>query len=126
MFHSLFSLLVARKMKKKEKQKRRRAYEPKLTPEGNFKTTYFSTVYILCFVYKIITYKFLFLPEMMDSSTFKRFTASIENILENLEDMDFTAFGNMSEIFKMFSTIRSLKTHKKNLCQYFLTFFLVI
>lgn len=36
---------------------------------------------------------------MMDSSTFKRFTASIENILENLEDMDFTAFGNASEIF---------------------------
>jgi hypothetical protein len=30
---------------------------------------------------------------MMDSSTFKRFTASIENILDNLEDMDFTAFG---------------------------------
>ncbi|XP_065513898.1 nipped-B-like protein isoform X1 [Caloenas nicobarica] len=60
---------VARKMKKKEKQKRRRAYEPKLTPE-----------------------------EMMDSSTFKRFTASIENILENLEDMDFTAFGDDDEI----------------------------
>ncbi|XP_068011485.1 nipped-B-like protein isoform X3 [Melanerpes formicivorus] len=56
---------VARKMKKKEKQKKRKAYEPKLTPE-----------------------------EMMDSSTFKRFTASIENILENLEDMDFTAFGD--------------------------------
>ncbi|KAM6037251.1 nipped-B-like protein [Chlamydotis macqueenii] len=60
---------VARKMKKKEKQKKRKAYEPKLTPE-----------------------------EMMDSSTFKRFTASIENILENLEDMDFTAFGNDDEI----------------------------
>ncbi|XP_071658587.1 nipped-B-like protein isoform X3 [Patagioenas fasciata] len=60
---------VARKMKKKEKQKRRRAYEPKLTPE-----------------------------EMMDSSTFKRFAASIENILENLEDMDFTAFGDDDEI----------------------------
>lgn len=60
---------VARKMKKKEKQKRRKAYEPKLTPE-----------------------------EMMDSSTFKRFTASIENILDNLEDMDFTAFGDDDEI----------------------------
>ncbi|KAM6035215.1 nipped-B-like protein isoform 7-T7 [Theristicus caerulescens] len=60
---------VARKMKKKEKQKKRKAYEPKLTPE-----------------------------EMMDSSTFKRFTASIENILENLEDMDFTAFGDDDEI----------------------------
>ncbi|XP_062454948.1 nipped-B-like protein isoform X3 [Rhea pennata] len=60
---------VARKMKKKEKQKKRKAYEPKLTPE-----------------------------EMMDSSTFKRFTASVENILENLEDMDFTAFGDDDEI----------------------------
>ncbi|XP_054842257.1 nipped-B-like protein isoform X3 [Eublepharis macularius] len=60
---------VARKMKKKEKQKKRKAYEPKLTPE-----------------------------EMMDSSTFKRFTASVENILDNLEDMDFTAFGDDDEI----------------------------
>ncbi|KAM6233120.1 nipped-B-like protein isoform 2-T2 [Porphyrio hochstetteri] len=60
---------VARKIKKKEKQKRRKAYESKLTPE-----------------------------EMMDSSSFKRFTASIENILENLEDMDFTAFGDDDEI----------------------------
>uniref|UniRef100_A0A8D0GLK0 Nipped-B protein n=1 Tax=Sphenodon punctatus TaxID=8508 RepID=A0A8D0GLK0_SPHPU len=60
---------VARKMKKREKQKKRKAYEPKLTPE-----------------------------EMMDSSTFKRFTASVENILENLEDMDFTAFGDDDEM----------------------------
>uniref|UniRef100_A0A672U855 Nipped-B protein n=2 Tax=Psittaciformes TaxID=9223 RepID=A0A672U855_STRHB len=60
---------VARKIKKKEKQKRRKAYEPKLTPE-----------------------------EMMDSSTFKRFTSSIENILESLEDMDLTAFGDDDEI----------------------------
>ncbi|XP_048786272.1 nipped-B-like protein isoform X2 [Lagopus muta] len=60
---------VARKMKKKEKQKKRKAYEPKLTPE-----------------------------EMLDSSTFKRFSASIENILENLEDLDFTAFGDDDEI----------------------------
>uniref|UniRef100_A0AAY4CAB0 Nipped-B protein n=1 Tax=Denticeps clupeoides TaxID=299321 RepID=A0AAY4CAB0_9TELE len=29
--------------------------------------------------------------EMMDSSTFKRFSASLDNILENLEDVDFTA-----------------------------------
>lgn len=39
---------------------------------------------------------FFFLVEMMDSSTFKRFTASIENILDNLEDMDFTAFGKIN------------------------------
>ncbi|XP_069043032.1 nipped-B-like protein A isoform X5 [Lepisosteus oculatus] len=60
---------IARKMKKKEKQKKRKAYEPKLTPE-----------------------------EMMDSSTFKRFSASIDNILENLEDMDFTALADDDEI----------------------------
>ncbi|KAM4635314.1 nipped-B-like protein B isoform 2-T2 [Polymixia lowei] len=53
---------IARKMRKKEKQKKRKAYEPKLTPE-----------------------------ELMDSSTFKRFTASVDNILDNLEDIDFTA-----------------------------------
>ncbi|XP_042343509.1 nipped-B-like protein A isoform X3 [Plectropomus leopardus] len=55
---------IARKMKMKEKQKKRKAYEPKLTQE-----------------------------ELMDSSTFKRFLASIDNILENLEDVDFTAMA---------------------------------
>ncbi|XP_018423759.1 PREDICTED: nipped-B-like protein isoform X2 [Nanorana parkeri] len=60
---------VARKIKKKERQKKRKAYEPKLTPE-----------------------------EMMDSSTFKRFSSAVENILENLEDMDFTTFGDDEEI----------------------------
>ncbi|XP_036454156.1 nipped-B-like protein A [Colossoma macropomum] len=53
---------VARSLRKKEKEKKRKAYEPKLTAE-----------------------------EMMDSSTFKRFCASIDSILENLEDVDFTA-----------------------------------
>lgn len=95
-------LLVARKMKKKEKQKKRRAYEPKLTPEGNFwiyiLQFLFSALYIKCsFIYLFVCFP----PEMMDSSTFKRFIASIENILENLEDMDFTTLGNMSEIFKV-------------------------
>ncbi|XP_028658286.1 nipped-B-like protein A isoform X7 [Erpetoichthys calabaricus] len=60
---------IARRMKKKEKLKKRKAYEPKLTPE-----------------------------EMMDSSTFKRFSASVDNILENLEDMDFTALADDDEI----------------------------
>lgn len=64
-FKKFFSShLVARKMKMKEKQKKRKAYEPKLTQE-----------------------------ELMDSSTFKRFLASIDNILENLEDVDFTTMG---------------------------------
>uniref|UniRef100_A0A8C2W7N4 Nipped-B protein n=1 Tax=Cyclopterus lumpus TaxID=8103 RepID=A0A8C2W7N4_CYCLU len=56
---------IARKMKIKEKQKKRKAYEPKLTQE-----------------------------ELMDSSTFKRFLTSIDNILENLEDVDFTAIDD--------------------------------
>ncbi|KAM9392170.1 nipped-B-like protein A isoform 2-T2 [Pholidichthys leucotaenia] len=61
---------VARRMKMKEKQKKRKAYEPKLTQE-----------------------------ELMDSSTFKRFLASIDNILESLEDVDFTAMaGDEDEI----------------------------
>ncbi|XP_051277555.1 nipped-B-like protein A isoform X3 [Dicentrarchus labrax] len=60
---------VARKMKIKEKQKKRKAYEPKLTQE-----------------------------ELMDSSTFKRFLASIDNILENLEDVDFTTMADDDEI----------------------------
>uniref|UniRef100_A0A3P8VVE4 Nipped-B protein n=1 Tax=Cynoglossus semilaevis TaxID=244447 RepID=A0A3P8VVE4_CYNSE len=60
---------VARKIKMKEKQKKRKAYEPKLTQE-----------------------------ELIDSSTFKRFLTSIDNILENLEDVDFTAMGDDDEI----------------------------
>ncbi|KAM3849901.1 nipped-B-like protein B [Diretmus argenteus] len=56
---------VARKLKMKEKQKKRKAYEPKLTQE-----------------------------ELMDSSTFKRFLTSIDNILENLEDVDFTTMDD--------------------------------
>uniref|UniRef100_A0A3B3E184 Nipped-B protein n=1 Tax=Oryzias melastigma TaxID=30732 RepID=A0A3B3E184_ORYME len=56
---------IARKMKMKEKQKKRKAYEPKLTQE-----------------------------ELMDSSTFKRFLASIDNILDSLEDVDFTTMDD--------------------------------
>uniref|UniRef100_A0A3Q3QRL1 Nipped-B protein n=1 Tax=Monopterus albus TaxID=43700 RepID=A0A3Q3QRL1_MONAL len=52
---------VTRKWKKKEKQKNRKAYNSKLAPE-----------------------------EMMDSSTFKRFSAGVDNILESLEDVDLT------------------------------------
>lgn len=41
--------------------------------------------------------KFFFLSllqiEMMDSSTFKRFLASVDNILENLEDVDLTSLS---------------------------------
>lgn len=55
-------------MKMKEKQKKRKAYEPKLTQE-----------------------------ELMDSSTFKRFLTSIDNVLDNLEDVDFTTMGKGQE-----------------------------
>ncbi|XP_059401039.1 nipped-B-like protein B isoform X2 [Carassius carassius] len=56
---------LARKLKKKEKQKKRKSYEPKLTED-----------------------------EMMDSSTFKRFSTSVDNILENLEDVDLTSLDD--------------------------------
>ncbi|KAM9307263.1 nipped-B-like protein B isoform 2-T2 [Pholidichthys leucotaenia] len=52
---------VARKMKKKEKLKKK-FYDSNMTVE-----------------------------EMMDSSTFKRFASSIDNVLENLEEVDLTA-----------------------------------
>uniref|UniRef100_A0A665VVG1 Nipped-B protein n=1 Tax=Echeneis naucrates TaxID=173247 RepID=A0A665VVG1_ECHNA len=60
---------VARRLKKKEKQKNRKSYDPKLTPE-----------------------------EMMDSSSFKRFTANIDNILDNLDDADLTATADDDDI----------------------------
>ncbi|KAK9532406.1 hypothetical protein VZT92_009788 [Zoarces viviparus] len=53
---------VARKLKKKEKQKNKKAYDSKLTPE-----------------------------EKIDSSTFKRFTANMESIIESLDDVDLAA-----------------------------------
>ena len=65
-------------MKMKEKQKKRKAYEPKLTHE-----------------------------ELMDSSTFKRFLNSIDNIMENLEDADFTNIGKVVYMLRVF-LIRSL------------------
>uniref|UniRef100_A0A672ZDI7 Nipped-B protein n=1 Tax=Sphaeramia orbicularis TaxID=375764 RepID=A0A672ZDI7_9TELE len=37
---------------------------------------------------------FIYPTEMMDSSTFKRFTASVDTILENLEDVDLTAIDD--------------------------------
>lgn len=84
-------------MKKKEKQKKRKAYEPKLTPEGSVLVYFYGPrVYLSTWNVYIILFS---VAEMMDSSTFKRFTASIENILDNLEDMDFTAFGKIMSLF---------------------------
>ena len=66
-------------MKMKEKQKKRKAYEPKLTHE-----------------------------ELMDSSTFKRFLNSIDNIMENLEDADFTNIGKDVYMLSVFLILGSL------------------
>lgn len=63
----------------KEKQKKRKAYEPKLTQE-----------------------------ELMDSSTFKRFLTSIDNILDNLEDVDFTTMGKHLNAFQQLNPPISL------------------
>ena len=43
----------------------------------------------------------------MDSSTFKRFLNSIDNIMENLEDADFTNIGKVVYMLRVF-LIRSL------------------
>lgn len=50
-FQYILFILVARKMKKKEKQKKRKAYEPKLTPEGN------ALVYLSLFI--VFNFSFL-------------------------------------------------------------------
>uniref|UniRef100_A0A3Q1J4Q2 Nipped-B protein n=1 Tax=Anabas testudineus TaxID=64144 RepID=A0A3Q1J4Q2_ANATE len=54
--------LIANKLKKKDKQKNRKSYDSMLTPE-----------------------------DMMDSSTFKRFSSRLDSLLENLEDLDLAA-----------------------------------
>lgn len=100
---SIFILSVARRLKTKEKQKKRKAYEPKLTPEGN-PFTLSSLHWIFPVRMKLIKSHLIFffphsLPEMMDSSTFKRFSLSIDNIFENLEDVDFTAQGGAIYLF---------------------------
>ncbi|KAK1883924.1 Nipped-B-like protein [Dissostichus eleginoides] len=53
---------AARKLKKKEKQKNKKAYDSKMTTE-----------------------------EKMDSSSYKRFLANVDSILESLEDVDLAA-----------------------------------
>lgn len=96
----IFIISVARRLKTKEKQKKRKAYEPKLTPEGKPfhlpHCTQFSPSE-WCSLNPCIS---TFFQEMMDSSTFKRFSLSIDNILENLEDVDFNGQGR--EIYPLF------------------------
>ena len=43
----------------------------------------------------------IYWTELIDSPTFKGFVASMDDILENLEDLDFTARGN--NMFILFS-----------------------
>lgn len=80
-------------MKKQEKHKKKRMHNSALTVEGtvsllrctsNTKRTYnhLHKYTYLCLV-----------AEMLDSSTFKRFSAALDNILENLEDVDLSAAG---------------------------------
>lgn len=95
---AIFLFSVARRLKTKEKQKKRKAYEPKLTPEGKpFHLPHhcFFPVRMKLIKYHLI-FPLFFPPEMMDSSTFKRFSLSIDNIFENLEDVDFTAQGTVN------------------------------
>lgn len=45
---------------------------------------------------------------MMDSSTFKRFTATLDNILENQEDVDLTAAGKHQVLHKFLTSVEVL------------------
>lgn len=56
---------------------------------------FFHSIYLgKCYFWQFFITKWFLQTEMLDSSTFKRFMATVENILENLEDMDFTTLGN--------------------------------
>ncbi len=94
----IFRLSVARRLKSKEKQKRRKAYEPKLTSEGKPFHLFLNLLTFIAFLpsewcsLNPCIFPLYFPAEMMDSSTFKRFSLSIDNILENLEDMDFNGW----------------------------------
>lgn len=48
----------------------------------------------------------------MDSSTFKRFMASVDNILENLEDVDLTAAGKGPALHSFQSSWNLLRSWK--------------
>lgn len=49
----------------------------------------------------------MYLVEMMDSSTFKRFTASMDNILESLEDVDLNETGQQ-EVYQLFPSLLNM------------------
>ncbi len=46
---------------------------------------------------------------MMDSSTFKRFSTSVDNILENLEDVDLTSLGKCANVQKLLHLTLNVK-----------------
>lgn len=101
---------VSKKMKKKDKQKHRKAYDSKLTSDGNVLKHFnsYNNIEISCiFCWSISLY--FTTTEMMDSSTFKRFSASVESILENLEDADLAATGKYQVFPKLLTRSDQLK-----------------
>ncbi len=58
-----------------------------------------------------------FPAEMMDSSTFKRFSLSIDSILENLEDVEFNGKARAIYLFFVeFTTLYHICSIKSNTC----------
>lgn len=57
-------------------------------------TTYIFIIILIFKTTQLYEYACLhLLTEMLDSSTFKRFSASVDSILESLEEMDLSATG---------------------------------
>ncbi|KAL7836079.1 hypothetical protein AOLI_G00273630 [Acnodon oligacanthus] len=88
---------VARSLRKKEKEKKRKAYEPKLTAEGKVPPP-LHTIHFLCCsltvpveAHHLDMFGCVCLCRNDGLLTFKRSAPSIDSILENLEDVDFTA-----------------------------------
>lgn len=78
-----------------------------MTTEGTDLTSIMMPVSFICSIF-VINVLCVYLVEMMDSSTFKRFTASMDNILESLEDVDLNGTGQ-HEVWLFFPSL--LKTY---------------
>lgn len=100
-----FLCSVARKLKKKEKHKNRKAYDSKLTAEGIGFFKCFIILMNFTYLHNFINqFVYICLTEIMDSSTYKRFMARLDNILENLEDVDLTAAGKLQTLLSFQSS----------------------
>ena len=83
-------------------EKKRKLNQPKLTPEGYFTLVITLLSNSLMGKDEIVPdLMHIYLTELVDSPTFKGFVASMDDILENLGDVDFTARGN--NMFTLFS-----------------------